>query len=228
MIARVLLAAILSGIAAGLVMGFIQHVRLTPLILQAETFEHVSHGHSAEPHVHNGEMWSPADGVERTAYTTLTAVVASVGFGLLLVGMSLLMKIPLTRKNAWVWGLCGFAAVSFAPALGLPPELPGMQAAALNSRIFWWGGTIVMTVMGLMSVYYYINGKPTLPAAAFFLLFPHVLSAPAVPNGEASAVPAHLAAEFVTASLGANLVMWLVLSLVLGYALQKLESIYTI
>ena len=39
MIGRVVLAVLLAGIAAGLVMGAIQHVRLTPLILEAEAFE---------------------------------------------------------------------------------------------------------------------------------------------------------------------------------------------
>ena len=36
MIGRVLLAALLAGIAAGLIMGAIQHVRLTPLILEGD------------------------------------------------------------------------------------------------------------------------------------------------------------------------------------------------
>ncbi len=39
MIGRVLLAALLAGIAAGLLMGIIQHWRLTPLILEAEVYE---------------------------------------------------------------------------------------------------------------------------------------------------------------------------------------------
>ena len=49
MIGRVVLAALLAGIAAGLIMGAIQHVRLTPLILEAETYEKAapSHDHAA-------------------------------------------------------------------------------------------------------------------------------------------------------------------------------------
>ena len=47
MIGRVLLAAVLAGLAAGLVMGVIQHVRLTPLIVEAEKYEHLAHGHGA-------------------------------------------------------------------------------------------------------------------------------------------------------------------------------------
>ena len=39
MIGRVILAVILAGIAAGFLMGVIQHVRLTPMILEAEVYE---------------------------------------------------------------------------------------------------------------------------------------------------------------------------------------------
>jgi cobalt transporter subunit CbtA len=225
MIARVLLAVILSGIAAGLVMGLIQHVRLTPLILQAETFEHLAHGHGGAAHADGDEVWSPTDGLERTFYTTLTSMITSVGFALMMVGLSFLVKIPFNRSNAWVWGLCGFAAVSFAPAIGLPPELPGMPVADLNSRIFWWGSCIVLTVMGLMSVYFVLHGKSAFSPGIILLLLPHIAFAPPAAAESATSLPVPLAVQFVTASLAANLAMWLVLSFILGYALQKFESL---
>jgi cobalt transporter subunit CbtA len=224
MIGRILLAVILSGIAAGLVMGLIQHVRLTPIILEAETFEHVAHGHSAEAHSHGDHGWSPANGVERTFYTTLASVVSAVGFGLLMVGVAFTFKIPFTRSNAWIWGLCGFLAVSLAPAISLPPELPGMPSADLNSRIFWWAGSVVMTAMGLASLYYVYVGKRAWSPAVTFLLWPHVIPVPQAVAEHGNKVPALLAIQFVTSSLAANLVMWLVLSIVMGFALQKFES----
>jgi cobalt transporter subunit CbtA len=219
MIARVLLAVILSGIAAGLVMGVIQHVRLTPLILQAETFEHVAHGHSTEPHSHGGEMWSPADGVERTFYTTLTAVLTATGFAFLLAGLSLVGNRPLTWSNGLLWGLCGFFAVSLAPAIGLPPELPGMAETALNQRLLWWVGTILTTGLGLWFLTS-ANSPRTIVPAMLLLFVPHMLWIPKMAT-EQTALPAGLAAQFVTASLGANLLMWCVIGLTLGYFLER-------
>jgi cobalt transporter subunit CbtA len=227
MIARVLLAVVLSGIAAGLVMGLIQHVRLTPLILEAETFEHVVHGHGGEAHSHGDTTWSPTNGLERTAYTTLTAVISAVGFGLLMIGVALTLKIPFNQKNAWIWGLCGFAAVSFAPAMGLPPELPGMPKTDVNSRIFWWAGCVILTTLGLIFSYYASIGKRVLVPAVIILALPHILFTPPRSAETASSLPVHLATQFVTSSLGANLVMWLVLSIALGYAMQKFESTFT-
>lgn len=227
MIARVLLAVILSGIAAGLLMGLIQHVRLTPLILQAETFEHVAHGHGADAHSHGDATWSPQDGIERTFYTTLSAVVTAVGFGLLMVGMAFTFKFPFNSRNAWIWGLCGFLTLSFAPAVGLPPELPGMPAADVNSRIYWWLGCVGLTAIGLHGVYRVLNGLKVGWFGILAILLPHVIVTPPVATEHTTQVPAHLAAQFVSASLGANLVMWIVLSITLGYALRKFESIFT-
>jgi cobalt transporter subunit CbtA len=219
MIARVLLAVILSGIAAGLVMGLIQHVRLTPLILQAETYEHVAHGHSAEPHQHGDEVWSPADGLERTIYTTLSSVLAAIGFAFLLAGLSIVGNRPVTFANGLFWGMCGFIAVAFAPAIGLPPQLPGMAEAALHQRQLWWVGTILSTAVGLWIL---TSGKSliTVIPALLLLFVPHMFWLPKI-STETSAVPATLAAQFVTASLSANLVMWCVLGLTLGYFLER-------
>jgi len=219
MIARVLLAVILSGIAAGLVMGVIQHVRLTPLILQAETFEHVAHGHGGESHEHGDETWSPANGAERTFYTTLTAILTATGFAFLLAGISIIANRPITFSNGLRWGLCGFIAVAFAPSLGLPPQLPGMVEAALQHRQVWWLGTILSTALGLWILN---SGKSlrTFTPAMLLLFLPHMLWIPRIAT-EAAPVPAALAAQFVTASLGANLVMWCVLGLSLGFYLER-------
>jgi predicted cobalt transporter CbtA len=79
MIGRVVLAALLAGIAAGVIMGAIQHLRLTPFIIAAENFEaagaadhaHVApeagatneaHSHADHDHGHAhdpGEAWPP-------------------------------------------------------------------------------------------------------------------------------------------------------------------------
>ena len=219
MIARVLLAVVLSGIAAGLVMGIIQHVRLTPLILQAETFEHVAHGHAVAAHAHGIEVWSPANGAERTFYTALTAIVTATGFAFLMAGVSIIGNRPLNFANGPLWGLCGFFAVAFAPSLGLPPQLPGMAETFLQQRQIWWVGTILSTALGLWIL---TSGKTlrTVIPAMLLLFVPHMLWIPKTAT-EVTPVPASLAAQFVTASLGANLIMWCVLGISLGFYLER-------
>jgi cobalt transporter subunit CbtA len=126
MLARVLLAVLFCGVAAGLVMGVIQHVRLTPLILEAEKFETAEpHNHAGATapaaHAHEAEVWAPADGWERTKFTFLASMLSGTGFAALLASVVLLLGAPLNRENGWIWGLCGFLAVSLAPAAGLAP-----------------------------------------------------------------------------------------------------------
>ncbi len=238
MIRRVLLAAILAGFAAGLVMGVIQHVRLTPLILEAETFEHPEqlHDHGAAATTTtttdaaapvtthgNDQAWAPTDGLERTLFTTTASVIAGIGFALLLAGLSVLTNLKITRANGWVWGLCGFAAVSFAPAIGLAPELPGMPSADLVARQIWWLGTIICTAAALW-IFATQASMQWRSAAVGALLLPHILGAPKLAGGAESSVPAHLAASFVSNSLAANLVMWLLIGIFLAYTLSRFES----
>jgi cobalt transporter subunit CbtA len=235
MIGRVILAALLAGIAAGLVMGAIQHARLTPLILEAETYETAGHAHDhatpsstaeqpaaetqpAESHEHD-DGWKPADGWQRTFSTTANWALAGAAFAALMAGISLITGLPITRANGVIWGLCGFLAVAVAPAAGLSPELPGMPAADLYARQIWWVGTILATGIGI----YLIAVRRELWAVVLAIIvigLPHIIGAPAAESGETS-VPAELAASFVANSIAASAIFWTVLGLFLGLAYDR-------
>jgi cobalt transporter subunit CbtA len=225
MIGRVLLAAILAGLVGGLLMGVIQHVRLTPMILQAETFEHVAHGHgdtagaATQEHLHEAANAQSSFGLGRTADTFAMTVLTGIGFALFMTGISFATARPITLFNGWLWGLCGFLAVAFAPSIGLPPELPGMVAASVQSRHFWWIGTIALTGLGLWQMTRAAAWQQKLLALVPILL-PHVLGAPKAP-AEATQVPAALAAQFATNSLAANFVMWIAIGTLLGFIIDR-------
>lgn len=212
-------------------MGVIQHVRLTPLILEAESFEQVAtvHDHGTEsgstadggtavPHEHE-EGWSPADGWQRTLSTTATAAMAGAAFAALMAGLSLVGGIPITRSNGIIWGLCGFLSVTVAPSAGLPPELPGMPAADLLARQVWWLGTIAATGAGIFLI---ATRRETWAMALAVLLIglPHALGAPAAITHE-SAVPAALAARFAANAIAANAIFFALIGLFLGMALNR-------
>jgi cobalt transporter subunit CbtA len=216
MIGRVLLAALLAGIAAGIIMGAIQHFRLTPFILQAEVFE------EAQPHEHAGADWEPAEGLERTAFTTVASMMAGAGFAALLAGVSLVAGVPITARNGAVWGLCGFLAVTLAPAAGLPPELPGMPAGDLMARQIWWVGTIIATGLGLYLIAARREAWAIIAAVALIAL-PHLIGAPQAASHE-TAVPAGLAAQFAANSIAVNAVFWALIGTFLGLALNRANA----
>jgi cobalt transporter subunit CbtA len=220
MIARIVLAVLLCGVAAGFVMGVMQQVRLTPLILHAETFEGAepAHNHDAAApqvaHEHNAEAWMPADGLERTLYTFSASMLSGAGFAAILAGVAFLAGMKITRQSGWIWGLCGFLAFSLAPSAGLPPELPGMPAADVTMRQVWWLFTVVATGTALWLLAFRRESW-AITAALAIAVIPHIIGAPQ-PADHASLVPAPLAAQFTGLVLAANALMWIIIGTLLG------------
>ncbi len=242
MFGRILWPALGAGCAAGLVLAVLQVFLTTPIILLAESFETaaydmpapslmpaayrldqdaqlwLAHG-TAHADEEEGGSFMPEDGLERTVYTTLTAVLTGVGFALLLVSAMTLKGGAVTPKLGLAWGACGFVTVALAPSLGLPPELPGSAAADIVSRQIWWGGTAVATAAGLWAIFF-AEGRLWLAAGIALIAFPHILGAPHAAEF-ASRAPAELAGHFVSASLVSSAVFWAVLGSVAGALMQR-------
>ena len=156
MLNRILATAIVAGALAGVFVFSAHMVKVVPLIQAAEVYENAkaapsstadhAHGNKKEivkaspvagngsGHGHEGEEWAPENGMERTLYTLLTDLIMGVGFGLMLTAVIAISKREVDWQKGILWGLAGFCAVTAFPALGLAPEMPGMQAAALAER----------------------------------------------------------------------------------------------
>jgi cobalt transporter subunit CbtA len=229
MIRNLLLAAIAAGMLAGVVATAAQAVRVIPLILHAETYETAeapgvspTHAHdaAAPAHAHDTEAWAPEDGLERLAYTLLSNIIAGVGFACVLGAAIMFSNRQVSLKTGAVWGAAGFLVFSLAPALGLPPELPGTEAAELTARQGWWLLTVVATAAGLAFIAF--------PRRVWFkalgvalMVLPHVIGAPH-PEAHGGLAPGALAAEFAVASLVTAAVFWVVLGSTLGGFLERL------
>ena len=151
MIGRLVLAALIAGMAAGFIYGGVQHVQTTPLILAAEVYETApAHDHAAaaaDPavpagaatavpaHGHQEEEWGPADGWQRTLSTTISSMITGAGFALLLAGVSLLTAYPYPKE--WLYlGQLRFSAatVHLAPAA---PERPACRHLFVSTPGWW-------------------------------------------------------------------------------------------
>lgn len=238
MLGRVLLAAILAGIAAGVVMSAIQQWRVTPIILEAEKYEKAEPAHqhgSAEAamaenqaaaahthaHDHGEDEWAPADGFQRMAYTVAANVVAGVAFALIAAAAAVLTGLPLTPGTGALWGLAGFAIFTLAPSAGLPPELPGMPAADLFARQVWWWSTVAATAAGIG--FLVMSGNAALKVLGVVVMaLPHLVGAPQAPS-HGTSVPAGLANTFAANTIATSAVFWMVLGLLLGYLLTRGE-----
>ncbi|WP_026380216.1 CbtA family protein [Afifella pfennigii] len=231
MFRNIVLSAAAAGLVAGLVAALFQHFVTTPLILEAETYEMAAlgtpapgeEGLSVTASTHgDGAAWAPHDGLERTLYTTGASIVMGLGYALLLLGAMVALGRKIDAHRGLLWGLGAFAATSLAPALGLPPELPGSAAAELGLRQTWWIATALATAIGLAAMFLSQNWAVRIVGLAI-LLVPHVVGAPP-PPAPASGVPAEIAGHFAAASLVLAGITWSLIGLVGGASYRRLAE----
>ncbi|WP_207484172.1 CbtA family protein [Arenibaculum pallidiluteum] len=236
MLRRILLAALAAGLSSAVLVTAVQSFTTTPLILLAETFEaaaetagetaaaeagHDHGGHNHGGHDHGGHEHGVGHdhdlaftGGARLGLTAMANAVTGVGFALLAVACFALSGRRIDERAGLGWGMAGFAVFGLAPALGLPPELPGMAAAELTARQGWWLAASAGAAAGLWLV---VFGRFRGAAALGLLVsaLPHLVGAPAH-DAAGGTVPAELAARFAATALAVNALFWAVLGWTAG------------
>jgi cobalt transporter subunit CbtA len=226
MFRQIVFAAALAGLLGGLLITAMQYVSVIPLILEAETFETAAaHDHGdgagATDAAVAEEEWAPSDGLERGLYTVAANVLMAIGFALVLAA-----GFALTGHAGWrtglYWGLAGFAAFMLAPAIGLPPEVPGAEAAPLVERQLWWLGTIAATAGGL-ALMFLTRSWQWIAVGAALVVLPHLIGAPQ-PEHHGGLAPDSLAREFVVAVLVTGFLFWLALGALSGFFYKRFAA----
>lgn len=232
MLVKYLLATILAGLFAGILLTPAMYVRNVPLILHAEEYENAGDaGHSHEapaattetapavvaPHEHAEEA-GPELPFGRFGNTLLINLVAGAGFALITGAAALFLGRKITVQNGLYWGLAGFFIFNFAPAFSLAPELPAMPAADLATRQAWWLITVLLTAGGVYLIVLRDEIWAKILGVAL-IVAPHIYGAPEAED-LTSAVPPTLASEFAVSTLATNLFFWAVLGTALGWAIQ--------
>ncbi|GLQ05959.1 CbtA family protein [Sneathiella chinensis] len=242
MIVRFLWVGIMAGILAGLPAAAIQHFTTTPLIIAAENYEGdapaESHAglhlngmsvqtelgkgillaHAGGDHSHDS-VWAPENGWERTFFTSVSTVVTTIGYALMLLAVMFLAKSRITPRTGLIWGIAGFTVAGLAPALGLSPELPGSAAADLMARQLWWGMTAVATGAGLWLIFQTSKGW-SIVAGIVLLALPHLIGAPH-PDELSSGVPSEIAAHFAASALVVHAITWALVGASVGLLWQR-------
>lgn len=239
MLKKLLLIAMLSGVISGFGATAFQLLYTTPLILEAEVYETAeapgpdaiagnapvhsdtdagtaAAAHSPDSH----EEWAPVDGIERSLSTLAANIFAGIGYAMLMVGAYRLWGGNVSLRTGVLWGGAGFFAFSLSPFFGLPPELPGMDAADLSSRQIWWVCTVLASSAGLaLLAIPSIHRSERLRVVAGLLLIvaPHAIGAPHLAAESASLVPAHLSARFAVAAVAHGLIIWLLIGAASGW-----------
>jgi cobalt transporter subunit CbtA len=235
---RIIYSAILVGFVAGVLLTSLQIARLNPIIFAAESYQsdaaeaatQSDNGHSSHSHGHDDEAWAPAAGLERTAYTLLANILASTGFAAMVLALMchfcLVRNANISWRQGGLWGLAGFTALFLAPSIGLPPEIPGTVAAAVEYRQIWWALCAFSVAIGL-GIFAFTSFRIK-ALGLVFLVIPYIVGAPKVeapmfmhPDPSVVQVLVDLQQQFVVSSVISNLVFWLVLGLACRFAFNR-------
>jgi cobalt transporter subunit CbtA len=211
---RLVFAALCAGLLSGVFATVAHQIGTVPLILQAEIYEKPSQ------HEHSG-AWEPDNGAERTDYTLLADVLTGVGFALLLGAGLTLRGGEVGWRQGLLWGFAGFATFTVAPSIGLPPQLPGTEAAPLLDRQLWWLATAAATGCGLALIAFTTRARWTV-LGAILIILPHLYGAPEPPE-QIAAAPAALTHHFIIAATVVNFLFWVILGASTGYFHERLR-----
>lgn len=231
MVRQIFYSGLLAGVIAGLFLFGAQQLRLVPLVLEAEVFENAAAAPAGANGAADAEVagvlaadgLASGDGFGRIAFSLLSNVVTAVGFGLVLAGVMALSRREIDWRQGVVWGLAGYLAVHLSPALGLPPELPGMATEAdLIARQTWAMATTVLTAAGLALLAFPKNRLLKLLGVVAIVL-PHIVGVQGRVHVEHD-VPADLVAQFIVATLVITALFWAFLGGLTSYFFARTRA----
>ena len=218
---------ILSAFAIALVTGIFysayQAYFITPIILNSEVYEVVEA--TNVHHIEEVEAWAPKDGVERHSWNFMSNFLICFAYALILL-CAMSVRSSVNALQGLFWGIAAYLIIFVAPALGLPPEIPGMEAAQLEGRQAWWIITVFITTISLWLLAFY--GIAQKIVAVVLIITPHLLGAPQPEtHGFVSTDPiavANLTAlwhDFILQTSIANALLWVIIGVLAGFLVKK-------
>lgn len=245
---RLIWSSLAVALLVGTVQTGVQRWQAAPIILAAEVYEDqkaeapapapaqaaAAHTHAdGAVHEHGtAKAWEPANGAERIAWTWVANLLHAFSMALLVFAVmgvwryqrgTGLAALPLAGLVAAV----GWLSFHLWPMLGLPAEVPGMDAAPLHARQLWWA-LAVGSAVAACALIGFARGKWRWPAAAVLLALPFAIGAPHLQGDplagfspEARAALEQLVQQFVWATTWVALSFWLSMGLACGLAFQR-------
>ena len=151
---HIVFSALPAGIVAALLLSMLQIFWVTPLILQAETYEvaaeAVHHEHAIDPGL-DELAWQPEDGWQRTLSTAGSNIVMAIGFALMLTGLEFGLIIGI---------ITGF--ISFIPFVGAIFGFIASVGVALVQ--FWPDPVMIGIVIAIFIVGQIVEGYILIPS----------------------------------------------------------------
>lgn len=242
MFQKFMTGALIAGGAAGLLAAFLHFAFVQEYILLGERYEfgEVVHFEATAPamgthdhapdtsdmvdqaaedggHDHSRSVPEEGAGMTRDLLTVAFTALIYISYAMLMTagfGIAAQLGLSIGATQGALWGLAGYAAFQLAPAMGLPPELPGTVAVDLSARQVWWWGTVCGTGIGIALIAYSRN-LALVGIGALLIAAPHIVGAPRLDEFYSYA-PAEVGAAFSARVLGVGLAVWVVMGWLAG------------
>lgn len=217
MFTRIVTSALFAGALAGLLIALLQYAFVQPVLLHAELYESGTLIHlGADPvsAVQDVAGFVPL----RDLLTLLFTMLTYCGYAFILVALMSVAEergAIITPRSGMIWGLMGFIAAHLAPAFSLPPEVPGVAAADVLLRQYWWFATVALAAISMWLLAFHFT-KIGIGAAVVLLLLPHIIGAPQ-PVEFIGPVPTEIGALFAARALAVGLAAWVILGAFCAY-----------
>ena len=229
MFGRIVVSALFAGCLTGIIAGFLQWWFVQPVLLHAELYEsgaltHISGiASNAHPEINH---FQPI----RDVLSFLFNMLIYTGYALLLIVTMTTRQIQTQKdiplNHGILWGIAGFFALHMAPAISLPPEVPGVASADIQLRQIWWAATVIITAASLWIIAFNLNLSRFL-IGGIMLLLPHFIGAPETDIFTGLA-PTEIGALFASRTIGISLISWAVLGILsvifLTYETKRTEN----
>jgi predicted cobalt transporter CbtA len=252
---RLIWSGLAAAVLVGSVQTAVQHWQATPIIQAAERYESpqamapaaaatgdavtdpahaladghpVAHDHASPDAT---PAWQPADGAERIFWTWVANLLHAFSMALLVLaamGACLWRGTPMrSARLAALVAAAGWLCFHFWPSLGLPAEIPGMDAARLGSRQGWWALAAASAALACGAVAG-LRGAWRWPAAAALLALPFAVGAPQIGADpfaafgvEAQMALRALEMRFVLVTAWISVSFWVSMAVVCGFAFER-------
>ncbi len=233
LLGRLIWVALGAALLVGSVQTLLLQWQAAPILLAAEAFEdqkaapaHEDGGHDPAPD------WAPGGGVARTAWTWVAHVLHGFSMALL---VCVVMCLWVWRRGASAHPLllglivaaAGWLSFHLWPSLGLPAEIPGMDAARLGSRQGWWVLAAASAALACATAAFGRQPWRWLIAIAWLAL-PYGVGAPALEASplagfgpDAQLQLSQLGEQFVAVTHWMSVSLWLSLGLSCGWLFRR-------
>ena len=219
---RILVSGLFAGSLGGLMAGLLQWYFVQPVLLHSELYETGILKHFGEFTNSAQQSLNTLQPI-RDGLSLLFSMIIYIGYAFLLISaMTLRLQTSddrITFHQGIVWGIIGYIAVHLAPDISLPPEVPGVAAAEVQSRQIWWFTTVFLTVIGIWLIAFKPKIKYFFIGSAL-IIAPHIFGAPE-PNMFTGPAPTEIGALFASRALGIGLVSWAILGGLSAFFLHK-------